>query len=68
MVHGTTHDKLFFTYFLNNLIPVTTYYFVLRTFTPAHDANQNDLWSEYSSEISVTLPERLIVFLPITKK
>jgi hypothetical protein len=28
------------------------YYFLVRTYTPAHDDQQSDLWSEYTVEVS----------------
>jgi subtilisin family serine protease/Leucine-rich repeat (LRR) protein len=34
----------------------TTYYYVARTYTPAHGYQQNELWSSYSSEVSATTP------------
>ncbi len=34
------------------LSPETTYYIVVRTFTPAHGDQQNDLWSDFSAPVS----------------
>ena len=53
-VHGTTSDKSAAGYLADNLSPDTTYYFVVRTYTPAHWNQQNDLWSDYSQEVSAT--------------
>lgn len=53
-IHGTTSNKSASTYLVNNLNPNTTYYFVVRSFTAAHDDQQNDLLSEPSVEISAT--------------
>jgi Leucine-rich repeat (LRR) protein len=50
-VHGTTTNKTNSSYLADNLSPGTTYYFVVRTFTPPHDSQQNELWSEYSQEV-----------------
>jgi hypothetical protein len=56
-VHGVTADKSATAYPVTGLLPETTYYFVVRTFTPAHGEQQNDLWSDYSGEVSTsTLP------------
>ena len=40
---------------VDGLTPGQTYYFVVRTFTPAHDYQQNDLTSENSDEVLVML-------------
>ncbi|MBN1661900.1 MAG: VCBS repeat-containing protein [Anaerolineae bacterium] len=53
-VHGTTVDKTAAGHVLDGLAPGTTYYLVARTHTPAHGDQQNDLWSEYTHEISAT--------------
>ncbi len=61
-IYGQTKDKSISEYVVNGLSPDTTYYFVVRTFTPAHGAadmpahepQQNDLLSAYSVEASVT--------------
>lgn len=50
-VHGVTDNKSASGYVLDGLSPGTTYYFVVRTHPPAHDDQQNDLWSEYSDEV-----------------
>ena len=51
-VHGTTSDKTATNYLADNLSPNTTYYFVVRTYTPAHGNQQNDLLSGTSQEVS----------------
>ncbi len=38
------------------LSPETTYYLAVRTFTPAHGAQQNDLWSDFSTPVSAKTP------------
>ena len=50
--HGRTSDKTAASYVADGLSPRTTYYFVVRTYTPFHGRQQNDLWSAYSQEIS----------------
>ena len=52
--HGRTPDKTSQGYAARGLDPETTYYFRLRTFTPAHGDQRNDLWSNYSTVISAT--------------
>jgi Leucine-rich repeat (LRR) protein len=51
-VHGQTADKTVTGYSVINLTSGTTYYFRVQTHTPAHDTQQNDLWSEYSANVS----------------
>jgi hypothetical protein len=51
-VHGQTTDKTATGYSVTSLNPGTTYYFRVQTHTPAHDTQQNDLWSEYSANVS----------------
>ncbi|MBI5960301.1 MAG: hypothetical protein HY866_16290, partial [Chloroflexi bacterium] len=50
----TTANKLANTCGVSGLTPNTPYYFVVRTFTPAHDLQLNDLWSTPSSEIMIS--------------
>lgn len=52
--HGNTASKASSSYTVFRLEPDTTYYIIVRTFTPAHGGQQNDLWSEYSSVVVVT--------------
>jgi uncharacterized repeat protein (TIGR01451 family) len=53
-VAGTTADKTGTGYVVEGLAPGTSYHFVVRTHTPAHWEQQNDLWSSWSTEISAT--------------
>lgn len=53
VVHGSTDDKTASGYVVDNLLP-GPYYFVVRTYTPAHGDQQSDLWSSYSNEVSAT--------------
>jgi hypothetical protein len=46
-VHGTTEDKTVSVYLAEGLQPGTTYYFTVRTYTPEHDLQKNELWSEF---------------------
>ena len=48
----TTTDKTVDTCTVTDLTPGTTYYFAVRTYTPGHGDQQNDLWSAYSPELS----------------
>lgn len=64
-VHGITADKTTNTYLVDGLQPDTVYYFLVRTFTPAHDAQQNDLWSSYS-HLAFTPVDSL--YLPVVFK
>jgi hypothetical protein len=45
------------------------YRFVVRTFTPAHYTQQNDLFSHSSEEVQIRLPllELHHVFIPLVK-
>ena len=53
-VLGTTADKSASSYNADGLSPNTPYYFLVRTYTPAHGFQQNALWSEYSPEFTET--------------
>jgi len=53
-VHGVTVSTAEESYTIDGLSPATAYRIRLRTYTPAHEGNQNELWSEYSDVISVT--------------
>lgn len=61
-VYGITADKRVASYVVEELQPETMYYFRMRTFTPAHDLQQNELWSDYSHLAFVPVAE---VYLPI---
>jgi hypothetical protein len=51
-LHGHTTDKFAAQYPAINLIPNTLYYWVVRSYTPAHGLQQNALHSPPSAEIS----------------
>jgi hypothetical protein len=55
IVVGTTASKLTESFIVENLRQNTPYYFMVRTFSLRDPFQSNDLWSEYSEEISVTL-------------
>lgn len=59
----TTTDKTVTSAVLDGLQPGVSYDFVIRTFTPAHDNQQNDLMSVYSTVITA---EIITVHLPVT--
>ena len=61
--YGRTADKIAPCFAVNNLTPARTYYFAVRTYTPAHAANQNDLLSGWSQEVSAT--PGLPAYLPV---
>jgi hypothetical protein len=51
-VHGTTNSKNASGYTVDDLPTAPPAYFlVVRSYTPAHDAQQNDLWSDYSPTV-----------------
>ncbi|MEM7538504.1 MAG: fibronectin type III domain-containing protein [Chloroflexota bacterium] len=56
-VRGTTADKTNDSYILTGLSPNTTYTIRIRTYTPAHDSQSNELWSRYSQVVSITTTE-----------
>ena len=53
-VHGTTPDKTASGYTINGLSPEQSYYVVLRSYSPSHDDQQSNLWSEYGAEIEAS--------------
>jgi hypothetical protein len=53
--HATTLNKLVNEMTISTLTPGHTYYFVVRTFTPAHGEQQNDLTSDDSNLATVML-------------
>jgi hypothetical protein len=55
--HGHTDNKSASSYLVDGLHPGTTYYFGVRTHTPAHDDQWNDLWSGFSTIVSATTDE-----------
>jgi hypothetical protein len=60
-VLGTTSAKTVDGYSVSGLVPGTVYFFRVRTFTPEHGYQQNNLWSEYTQTISgtITVPGKL---------
>ena len=54
ITRSDTMTKTADAYAVDGLLPNTTYYIRLRTFTPMHDEQQNDLWSDFSAVISGT--------------
>ena len=52
--HGHTGDKTASGYTADGIPPDSTYYFVVRTYTPAHGYQRNELWSTHTEEISGT--------------
>ncbi len=54
--HGATANKSASGYLAGSLAPGATYYFKVRTFTPAHDDQRNALYSIWSGEAAVTVP------------
>ena len=53
-VQTTTSDKTVSSSVVDSLAPDTTYYLRLRTYTPTHGNQQNELWSDYTQTVSVT--------------
>ena len=49
-----TADKGVGEYVVQGLLPATTYYFAVRTFTPVHGEQQNSLLSAFSPTVSAT--------------
>jgi len=58
-VQGVTTDKGEYQYVVDGLSPNTTYYFRLRTYTPAHDPffQRNESWSNYGAVITARTPD-----------
>ncbi|RME63643.1 MAG: hypothetical protein D6790_04385 [Caldilineae bacterium] len=52
--HGRTPDKLAASYLVTGLLPGRTYYLRVRTVTPAHDSQPDDLTSRAASAVAVT--------------
>lgn len=55
-VRGVTSSKSDASYAITGLAAGTTYYFRVRTYTPAHGDQQNVLWSDYTPTVSATTP------------
>lgn len=53
-VHGQTPTKRSTAYTVAGLEPATTYHFRVRTYTPAHHEQQNELWSGYTLIVNAT--------------
>ncbi len=61
-VHGQTADKRASSYRLDGLEAGRTYYVRVRSHTPAHDDQVNDLWSDYASWMASTdSPESVLL-------
>ncbi|MCL4858164.1 MAG: fibronectin type III domain-containing protein [Caldilineaceae bacterium] len=63
-VQGVTADKTVDGFTVSGLSPATTYYFVVRTFTPAANVQKNNLWSNYSVEASATTQQETTPVAP----
>ncbi|MEW5871064.1 MAG: fibronectin type III domain-containing protein [Chloroflexota bacterium] len=60
--HGVTADKTASSYLANGLEAGKTYYFKVRTFTPAFETQKNNLWSDFSQVVSAAYnPEGSLV-------
>ena len=58
VVHGITNRKTATAYTITGLCPGQTYYFAVRTYTPAHNQQQNNLYSDFSQTLTATtLPD-----------
>ena len=55
-LYGTTVDKSVSSMQIDDLVPGTTYYFVVRTLTYPHSDNQNTVTSKFSSELNYITP------------
>lgn len=68
-VAGNTTDKTIGNFQINDMLAGTLYYFRVRTFTPAHDNQANDLWSTYTLPtpmiLSTEIPQEVHLFLPL---
>lgn len=66
-MHGTTTDKAISRYMINDLDPERGYYFIVQTFTEAHDDQKNDLLSLPSTErfSDARPPEGWQLYLPL---
>jgi hypothetical protein len=54
---------------VQGLTPRQTHYLAVRTFTPAHGEQKNDIWSEYSTELAVSTLARpgTVIFFPVIR-
>lgn len=55
-LHGTTTTKADSSYLVTGLEPDSQYAFSLRTFTPAHGAQPNNIWSDFSKQVEAVVP------------
>jgi hypothetical protein len=63
-LHGQTTDKAATGYLVDGLMPGTTYYMQIRSFTPAHAEQSADFWSREARSIAVTrASERVLVLV-----
>jgi hypothetical protein len=62
IVLENTTNKLSNSYVIHNWEIGVAYQYRLRTYTPAHDNQQSDLWSEYSDVVTITIQP---LFLPM---
>ena len=60
-IHGTTNNKSDSGYTACALLSGTTYYFRVRTYTPSHAGQKNELWSDLSEIVAVTTNESMSV-------
>ena len=68
MVHGNTADKLASSYQVDGLETNVVHYFRLRTYTPAHSQQMNELWSDYTSPATASFADlntSTSIYLPI---
>ncbi|MEZ4618331.1 MAG: clostripain-related cysteine peptidase [Caldilineaceae bacterium] len=67
-VHGITADKHAAAYTLDGLIPGQNYRIRVRTYTPAHVAQENDQWSGYTYSAATTRmngdPVLVLIYFP----
>ena len=67
-LHGQTPDKSANEYVIDGLTPGTTYFVAVRTFTPSHANQENDLTSESAGVAATTAydgdPVLLMVYFP----
>jgi len=66
-IHGRTSNKAASNYTVTNLLPGRTYYFAVRTYTPAHGDQQNNLLSGWSQEVSATTLSPSVRHIEITQ-
>ncbi|NJO17283.1 MAG: hypothetical protein HC877_16530 [Thioploca sp.] len=63
---SATPNKSATSYVVTNLSPNTTYYFVVQTYTPTHNFQQNNLTSDFSTEVSATTTDSTAPPPPVT--